>query len=69
MPLVSYFDDMGARPHSEIDQLTMDTVKIFMITFGVFLNKDKAKLGNEMTFLGLLGNFAGPAKAMALEIA
>ena len=68
IPLVTYFDDYGSMTPKEIDQLTLNTVKIFMITIGVFLKDDKTKLGDVMTFLGIQGSFPSPSNGMTLEV-
>ena len=65
---MTYFDDYGAMTPSVINQLALGTVKIFLLTLGVFLKNDKTKLGDIMTFLGIQGGFPSPANGMTLEV-
>lgn len=65
---MTYFDDYGAMTPSIIDQLSIDAVKIFPLTLGVFLKNDKTIMGDIMTFLGIQGGFPFPENGAALEV-
>ena len=69
IPQVSYFDDLGAQTPSEMAQPALDTIKIFLMTLGIFLKHSKTGLGEIMIFFGLEGSFPNPHNDMTLSIA
>ena len=68
IPLVSYYDDMGSMVPSELARPALETIRDFLFTLMVYLNNKKTDLGEEVTFLGLLGDFPRPGNKMTLSI-
>ena len=68
IPLMSYFDDLGALTPSEITQLALETIKEFLLILMIFLNGRKTNLGEDLVFLGLLGFPPNPSRRMTLAI-
>ena len=69
IPLVSYYDDLGAPIPSDLGDLALTTTQEFLRLVAVFLNTKKTDMGEEVAFLGLLGRFPNPGNDMTLSIA
>lgn len=68
IPIISYYDDLGALIPSDLGQLAMETTKIFVSTIGYFINNKKTDLGELLTLMGLSGRFPNPTNDMTLGI-
>ena len=67
LPLVNYFDDLGSMSISSISEEALETFTEFRRISKGRLKKEKSGLGNQLPFLGLVGDFPAPDNDMTLS--